>query len=227
MMIDAYEIYGHDPTDKLDHLAHYQIEMMKIKRAPDQVLLIALDDTIDNMLTMYDNHNAIKNERVATYNSAAGGAVPSEFYLSQGNDKWRGPFIIPGDPGTGLSPIPPFIEQTTEAFHVSTESPGPEYANITYTLDGCWFMFPPNYGSIAGISYLDPLTVNEYRYTCSGAGNNKGLYWYPQWMGAPPHHPYPRSGDSPSDIVAGMPGPFYPHLEGQLPLDVQVPVINN
>lgn len=42
------------------------------------------------MLTMYDNHNAIKNERVATYNSASGGAVPSEFYLSQGNDKWRG-----------------------------------------------------------------------------------------------------------------------------------------
>lgn len=41
MMIDAYEIYGHDPTDKLDHLAHYQIEMMKIKRAPDQVLFIS------------------------------------------------------------------------------------------------------------------------------------------------------------------------------------------
>ncbi|KAI8432765.1 hypothetical protein MSG28_013724 [Choristoneura fumiferana] len=36
MIIDAFEIYGHDPTDKLDHLAHYQIEMMKIKRAPDQ-----------------------------------------------------------------------------------------------------------------------------------------------------------------------------------------------
>ncbi|KAG6461704.1 hypothetical protein O3G_MSEX012808 [Manduca sexta] len=109
MIIDAYEIYGHDPTDKLDHLAHYQIEMMKVKRAPDQyiinehvhiatdhlarfihlhikelkVLLIALEDTIDNMLTMYDNHNAIKTERVATYNSAAGGAVPSEFYMSQ------------------------------------------------------------------------------------------------------------------------------------------------
>ncbi|XP_053618134.1 uncharacterized protein LOC128679741 isoform X2 [Plodia interpunctella] len=109
MVIDAYEIYGHDPTDKLDHLAHYQIEMMKIKRAPDQyiinehvhiatdhlarfihmhikelkVLLIALDDAIDNMLTMYDNHNAIKTERVATFNSAIGGAVPAEFYLSQ------------------------------------------------------------------------------------------------------------------------------------------------
>ena len=49
--------------------------------------MIALDDAIDNMLTMYDNHNAIKNERVATYNSAAGGAVPSEFYLSQGKIK--------------------------------------------------------------------------------------------------------------------------------------------
>lgn len=49
-----------------------------------KVLLIALEDAIDNMLTMYDNHNAIKTERVATFNSAAGGAVPSEFYLSQG-----------------------------------------------------------------------------------------------------------------------------------------------
>lgn len=37
MIIDAYEIYGHDPTDKLDFLVHYQIEMMKIKRARDQV----------------------------------------------------------------------------------------------------------------------------------------------------------------------------------------------
>lgn len=37
MIIDAFEIYGHDPTDKLDHLAHYQLEMMKVKRAPDQV----------------------------------------------------------------------------------------------------------------------------------------------------------------------------------------------
>ncbi|OWR55660.1 hypothetical protein KGM_213472 [Danaus plexippus plexippus] len=415
MIIDAYEIYGHDPTDKLDHLAHYQIEMMKIKRAPDQyiinehvhiatdhlgrfitmhikelkVLLIALDDAIDNMLTMYDNHNAIKTERVATYNSGAGGAVPSEFYMSQEfycgrnvylfvselysdiynmgrgitpyckgrgfhflgfvhfmNDnkyfleedpsisfqmdnyihglechlgicifrfpfkkslqhvrdvstlpkaivkcglvmyklppltavsciitsgsfildfniqgirfrhydymlflpngqsyytkerfsplvcdhhvcEWNntnfygGPFIIPGDPGTGLSPIPPFIDQTTEATRVSTEyPPGPDYTNITYSLDGCWFMFPPNYGSIAGVSYLDPLTVNEYRYTCSG-GNNKGLYWYPQWMGAPPHHPYPRSGDVP-DGSAVVPGPYYPHLQGNADMNLHI-----
>lgn len=42
-----------------------------------------------------------------------------------------GPFIIPGDPGTGLSPIPPFLEQTTEAYHVSTEPPGLDYTNIT------------------------------------------------------------------------------------------------
>ncbi|CAH2057250.1 unnamed protein product, partial [Iphiclides podalirius] len=412
MIIDAYEIYGHDPTDKLDHLAHYQIEMMKIKRAPDQflinehvhiatdhlgrfinlhikelkVLLIALEDAIDNMLTMYDNHNAIKTERVATYNTAAGGAVPSEFYLSQeyycgknvylfvselysdiynmgkgpapycksrgfhflgfvhfmdenkyyleedpsivfqtdnyihglechlgicifrfpfkknlqhirdvstlpkaiikcGTDMYKlppltaasciitsgsfildfniqgmrfrhfdyllilpnghtyytkerysplvcdhhvcewnntnfygGPFIIPGDPGTGLSPIPPFIEQTTEAFtSPSTENPNEFNPNITYTLDGCWFMFPPNYGSIAGISYLDPLAVNEYRYTCQGSGNNKGLYWYPQWMGAPPHHPYPQSGDLPVQMGQGPSGPFYPHLQGAVP----------
>lgn len=46
-----------------------------------QVLLIALDDAIDNMLTMYDNHNSIKSERVATF---TGGAVPMEFYMSQG-----------------------------------------------------------------------------------------------------------------------------------------------
>ncbi|XP_050671505.1 uncharacterized protein LOC126969917 [Leptidea sinapis] len=407
MIIDAYEIYGHDPTDKLDHLAHYQIEMMKIKRAGDQylinehvhiatdhlgrfihmhikelkVLLIALEDAIDNMLTMYDNHNAIKTERVATYNSGAGGAVPSEFYLSQeyycgkniyifiselysdiynmgrgvspfckgrgfhflgfvhfmddnkyfleedpnivfqmdnyihglechlgiciyrfpfkkslqhirdvstlpkaivkcGTETYKlpplsaasclitsgsfildfniqgirfrhydyllflpnghsfytkekqsplvcdhhvcewnntnfygGPFIIPGDPGTGLSPIPPFVEQTTEStYHASTEPPGSEFNNVTYSLDGCWFMFPPNYGSIGGISYLDPLTVNEYRYTCTGNGMNKGLYWYPQWMGGPPHHPYPQSGDHPGEMEAAEPGPYYPHI---------------
>ncbi|XP_063833822.1 uncharacterized protein LOC135082990 [Ostrinia nubilalis] len=410
MVIDAYEIYGHDPTDKLDHLAHYQLEMMKVKRAEDQyiinehvhiatdhlgrfvhmhikelkVLLIALDDAIDNMLTMYDNHNAIKTERVATYNSAAGGAVPAEFYLSQefycgrnvylfiseiysdiynmgrgpapyckgrafhflgfvhmmddtkyyleedpnvvfqtdnyihglechlrvcifrfpfkknlqhirdvstlpkaivkcGTEMYKlppltaasciitsgsfildfniqgirfrhhdyllllpnghtyytkepyspltcdhhvcewnntnfygGPFIIPGDPGTGLSPIPPFFEQTTEAYRPTTESGSIDGGNITYSLDGCWFMFPPNYGSIAGISYLDPLTVNEYRYTCQGSGN-KGLYWYPQWMGAPPHHPYPRSDDAPNTLERGG-GVHYPHKSAPPPL---------
>ncbi|XP_045540540.1 uncharacterized protein LOC106718657 [Papilio machaon] len=407
MIIDAYEIYGHDPTDKLDFLVHYQIEMMKIKRARDQylineyihiatdhlgrfitlhikelkVLLIALEDAIDNMLTMYDNHNAIKSERVATYNTGSGGAVPTEFYLSQefycgknvylfvselysdiynmgrgpapycksrgfhflgfvhymdenryfleedpnivfqmdnyihglechlgmcifrfpfkknlqhvrdvstlpkaivkcGTDMYKlppltaasciitsgsfildfniqgirfrhydyllimpnghtyytkekfsplvcdhhvcewnntnfygGPFIIPGDPGTGLSPIPPFIEQTTEYFQQTTTTPNEFNPNITYTLDGCWFMFPPNYGSIGGISYLDPLSINEYRYTCQGVGNNKGLYWYPQWMGAPPHHPYPQSDDAPADIPQGIAGSYYPHLE--------------
>ncbi|XP_059055775.1 uncharacterized protein LOC131849679 [Achroia grisella] len=415
MVIDAFEIYGHDPTDKLDHLAHYQIEMMKIKRAPDQyiinehvhiatdhlgrfinmhikelkVLLISLEDAIDNMLTMYDNHNAIKTERVATYNAAGGGAVPSEFYLSQeyycgrnvyiflselysdiynmgrgpapyckgrafhfigfvhlmddkhyfleedpnivfqmdnflhglechlgicifrfpfkknlqhirdvstlpkaivkcGTDMYKlppltaasciitsgsfildfniqgirfrhydylltipnghtfytkesnsplvcdhhvcewnntnfygGPFIIPGDPGTGLSPIPPFLEQTTETPFTTTE-PGTIESNVTYTLDGCWFMFPPNYGSIAGVSYLDPLTVNEYRFTCQGSGN-KGLYWYPQWMGVPPHHPYPQSGDVPSDIQQVAPGIFYPHQQGQIPPKMMMP----
>ncbi|XP_049880060.1 uncharacterized protein LOC126376607 [Pectinophora gossypiella] len=409
MIIDAFEIYGHDPTDKLDHLAHYQIEMMKVKRAPDQyiinehvhiatdhlarfihmhikelkVLLIALDDAIDNMLTMYDSHDAIKTERVATYNSPSGGAVPSEFYLSQefycgknvyifisslysdiynmgkgpspycnrrafhflgfvhflddkkyfleedpnvvfemdnfihglechvgvcifrfpfkknlqhvrdvstlpkaivkcGTDMYKlpplsaasciissgsfildfniqglrfrhydyllilpnghtyytkekfsplvcdhhvcewnntnfygGPFIIPGDPGDGLAPIPPYLEQTTEAYHASTEANRGEDPNSTNTLDGCWFMFPPNYGSIAGISYLDSLTVNEYRFSCQGSGN-KGLYWYPQWMGAPPHHPYPQSGDSAADLPQGAPVPFYPHQQGGL-----------
>ncbi|KAJ0171504.1 hypothetical protein K1T71_013054 [Dendrolimus kikuchii] len=416
MVIDAYEIYGHDPTDKLDHLAHYQIEMMKIKRAPDQyiinehvhiatdhlgrfvnihikelkILLIALEDAIDNMLTMYDNHNSIKTERVATYNSAAGGAVPSEFYLSQefycgknvyifvselysdiynmgkgpapyckgrgfhfigfvhfmddnryyleedpnvvfqmdnyvhglechlgicifrfpfkknlqhirdvstmpkaivkcGTEMYKlppltaasciitsgtfildfniqgirfrhfdyllilpnghtfytkekfsplvcdhhvcewnntnfygGPFIIPGDPGTGLSPIPPFIEQTTEAYTGPTESPTESFSNLTYTLDGCWFMFPPNYGSIAGISYLDPLNINENRFSCQATGN-KGLYWYPQWMGAPPHHPYPQSGDTPGDIPHVVPA-FYPHqMPAPNPMPLPIP----
>lgn len=37
MIIDAFEIYGHDPTDKLDNLWLYQNEMMRIKTAEDQV----------------------------------------------------------------------------------------------------------------------------------------------------------------------------------------------
>ncbi|XP_041973488.1 uncharacterized protein LOC121729148 [Aricia agestis] len=408
LLIDAFEVYGHDPTDKLDHLAHYQIEMMKVKHAPDQyvinehihiatdhlgrfinlhikelkVLLIALDDVIDNMLTMYDNHNAIKTERVATYNAAGGGAVPAEFYISQefycgknvylfvselysdiysmgrgpapyckdrgfhflgfvhfmddtkyyleedpgvvfqmdnymhglecqldvcifrfpfkkglqhvrdvstmpkaivkcGTETYKlppltaaaclitsgsfildfniqgirfrhydymlflpnghyyytkerqsplmcdhhvcewnntnffgGPFIPPGEPGWGLAPPPVFVERTTEYVRPPASERPPshyDYENITYSLDGCWFMFPPNYGSIAGVSYLDPLTVNEYRYTCSGNTNlNKGLYWYPQWMGVPPHHPYPQAADMP---LSGANGVYYPHLQ--------------
>ncbi|XP_063542185.1 uncharacterized protein LOC134750877 [Cydia strobilella] len=417
MIIDAFEIYGHDPTDKLDHFAHYQLQMMKIKRAPDQymineyvhiavdhlarfihmhvkelkVLLIALEDAVDNMLTMYDNHNAIKTERVATYNAGAGGAVPSEFYLSQeyycgrnvyifvselysdiynmgrgpapyckgrgfhflgfvhfmddnkyyleedpnisfatdnylhglechldvciyrfpfkkglqhvrdvvtlpkalvkcGTEVYKlppltaasciitsgsfildfniqgmrfrhfdyililpnghifytkekqtplfcdhhvcewnntnfygGPFAIPGDPGTGLMPIPPFFEQTTSPPFADQSTPpsGGPFENVTYSLDGCWFMFPPNYGSIAGISYLDPLTINEYRFTCQGSGN-KGLYWYPQWMGAPPHHPYPQAGDMPKHEEGGGDA-FYPHQQGPQPPPLIVP----
>lgn len=46
-----------------------------------KVLLITLDDVIDNMLTMYENHNSIAAERKATY---TGGPVPMEFYISQG-----------------------------------------------------------------------------------------------------------------------------------------------
>ncbi|XP_063387830.1 uncharacterized protein LOC134673744 isoform X2 [Cydia fagiglandana] len=418
MIIDAFEIYGHDPTDKLDHLAHYQLQMMKIKHAPDQyminelvhiavdhlgrfihmhvkelkVLLIALEDATDNMLTMYDNHNAIKTERVATYNQASGGAVPSEFYLSQEyycgrnvyifmselysdiynmgrgpapyckgrgfhflgfvhfmNDnkyyleedpslafatdnylhglechlqvciyrfpfkkglqherdvvtlpkalvkcgtevyklppltaasciitsgsfildfniqgirfrhydymlflpngqayytkekytplfcdhhvcEWNntnfygGPFTIPGDPGTGLSPIPPWFESSTlppNAYTTPSGNNGFDTNNVTYSLDGCWYMFPPNYGSIAGISYLDPLTINEYRFTCQGTGS-KGLYWYPQWMGAPPHHPYPQAGDMPKH-EQGPGDAFYPHQQGPQPPPLIVP----
>ncbi|KAL4716442.1 hypothetical protein ACJJTC_015870 [Scirpophaga incertulas] len=415
MVIDAFEIYGHDPTDKLDHLAHYQIEMLKIKRAPDQfiinehvhiatdhlarfihmhikelkVLLIALDDTIDNMLTMYDNHNAIKTERIATYNTAAGGAVPSEFYLSQeyycgknvyifiselysdiynmgrgpapyckgrgfhfigfvhfmdekryyleedpnvvfqmdnyihglechlgiclyrfpfkknlqhirdvatlpkaivkcGTEMYKlppltavsciitsgsfildfniqgirfrhydyllilpnghtfytkeelsplvcdhhvcewnntnfygGPFTIVGEPPQMEKSIPPFVERTTD-IPPTTEVPTRIIDNnISYTLEGCWYMYPPNYGSIAGVSYLDPLTINEYRYTCQGT-SNKGLYWYPQWMGAPPHHPYPKSDDSQSNIANELPSAFYPHRQMQPPLQLKL-----
>ncbi|XP_048484049.1 uncharacterized protein LOC105384678 [Plutella xylostella] len=413
MIIDAYEIYGHDPTDKLDHLAHYQLEMMKVKRAPDQyiinehvhiatdhlgrfiqmhikelkVLLIALDDAIDNMLTMYDNHDAIKAARVSTYNTAVGGSVPMEFYLSQeyycgknvylfvseiysdiynmgkgpapyckdrgfhflgfvhymddttyfveedptlvfqmdnfvhglechlgvciyrfpfkkslqhlrdvatlpkaivkcGNTLYKlpplttvscivtsgsfildfniqglrfrhheymlflptghvyytkepqsplacdhhvcewnntnfygGPFIIPGDPGSGLAPVPPFMERQTEPpapAGADTEEPPPFNPNTTYSLDGCWFMYPPNYGSIAGVSYLDPLTVHETRFTCNGNGGNKGLYWYPQWMGAPPHHPYLQAGQQMEGV--GHPGERL-QSEGNAPTD--------
>ncbi|KPJ07704.1 hypothetical protein RR48_11260 [Papilio machaon] len=57
MIIDAYEIYGHDPTDKLDFLVHYQIEMMKIKRARDQVSCIADDDDDDDrMFIIFSTH---------------------------------------------------------------------------------------------------------------------------------------------------------------------------
>ncbi|KOB68236.1 Uncharacterized protein OBRU01_10621, partial [Operophtera brumata] len=229
MVIDAYEIYGHDPTDKLDHLAHYQIEMLKIKRAADQVLLIALEDTVDNMLTMYDNHNALQTERIATYNSAAGGAVPTEFYISQeyycGKNVYiflselysdiysmgRGPspyckgrafhflgfvhflednhYYLEEDPNVAfqmdnyihgmecnLGSLPNgHTYYTKESFSpLSCDHHVCEWNNTNFygdTLDGCWFMFPPNYGSIAGISYLDPLTVNEYRFTCQGTGN--------------------------------------------------------
>lgn len=50
MIIDAFEIYGHDPTDKLDNLWLYQNEMMKIKTAEDQVIN-KKDPRHNNMLT--------------------------------------------------------------------------------------------------------------------------------------------------------------------------------
>ncbi|KAI8432770.1 hypothetical protein MSG28_013729 [Choristoneura fumiferana] len=119
-------------------------------------------------------------------------------------------------------------------------------------------MYPPNYGSIAGKSYLDAVELHDDRFTCNAAGNKRstgavadyltvrrkgrspprasrgppnsipqlgqkcgfasntgdliqlcrprprtrlvrhcatGLYWYPQWMGAMPHHPYPSMSD--------------------------------
>ncbi|XP_048001336.1 uncharacterized protein LOC125238091 [Leguminivora glycinivorella] len=39
MIIDAFEIYGHDPTDKLDNLWLYQQEMLKVKTAEDQYII--------------------------------------------------------------------------------------------------------------------------------------------------------------------------------------------
>lgn len=42
-------------------------------------------------------------------------------------------------------------------------------------LDGCLFVYPPNYGSIAGKSYLDQVEVNDDRFTCN-AGANK-VFW--------------------------------------------------
>ncbi|CAG5055053.1 unnamed protein product [Parnassius apollo] len=279
MIIDAYEIYGHDPTDKLDHLAHYQIEMMKVKRAPDQYIInehihiatdhlarfiklhikelkhirdvstmpkaivkcgtdmyklppltaasciitsgsFILDFNIQGIRFRHFDYLLILPNGHTYYTKEKFSPLVCDHHVCEWNNTnfYGGPFIIPGDPGTGLSPIPPFLEQTTEFTTVSTENPSEFNPNITYTLDGCWFMFPPNYGSIAGISYLDPLSVNEYRYTCQGSGNNKGLYWYPQWMGAPPHHPYPQSGDIPVDIPQGLPGPYYPNLQGDVPI---------
>lgn len=81
---------------------------------------------------------------------SSGGAVvidkknkSSVCWLSAIKFDFSGPFIIPGDPGTGLSPIPPFLEQTTEAYHFSTEPPGHEYGNIT-----C------EYGSVYNFTFL-------------------------------------------------------------------------
>ncbi|VVC98931.1 unnamed protein product [Leptidea sinapis] len=298
MIIDAFEIYGHDPTDKLDNLWLYQNEMMRIKTAEDQylinervhiatdhlgrfiklhiqelkVLLITLDDVIDNMMTMYENHNSIAAERKATY---TGGPVPMEFYISQefycGKNVYiflselysdiynmgKGtppyckdrsfvfmgflhyhdeqkyyliddpsisfptdnyihglechigicifrfpfkkllqrerdvstlpkaivkcglimyklpplsaalciitsgsfildfniqgirrhrmetrPFLIPGDPGTGIDPVPPYIEPTVKP----TEGEEEDNITVPYILEGCLFMYPPNYG---------------------------------------------------------------------------------
>ncbi|XP_013191655.2 uncharacterized protein LOC106135815 [Amyelois transitella] len=385
MIIDAFEIYGHDPTDKLDNLWLYQNEMLRIKTAEDQylinervhiatdhlgrfiklhiqelkVLLITLDDVIDNMLTMYENHNSIAAERKATYT----GPVPMEFYMSQEyycgknvyiflselysdiyhmgrgvapyckersfvflgflhyhdekkyyllddpsisfptdnflhglechlgvcifrfpfkkllqqerdvttlpkaivkcglvmyklppltaascivtsgsfildfniqglryrhhdylltipngqtyytkekhtplvcdhhvcewnyTNHYGGPFLIPGDPGTGIDPVPPYVEPTPK--------PDEDDDNITtpYLLNGCFFVYPPNYGSIAGKSYLDTVDLHDDRWTCNNAG--PGLYWYPQWMGLPS-----QAKDGKKDDYGP---PFYPH----------------
>ncbi|KAL4716437.1 hypothetical protein ACJJTC_015865 [Scirpophaga incertulas] len=395
MIIDAFEVYGHDPTDKLDNLWLYQHEMLRIKTAEDQyminerihvatdhlgrfiklhiqelkVLLITLDDAIDNMLTMYENHNSIAAERKASY---TGGPVPMEFYISQEyycgknvyifvseiysdiynmgrspapyckdrsfvflgflhyhdenkyyladdpsisfptdnflhglechmgicvfrfpfkkllqrerdittlptaivkcglimyklpplsasscvissgsfildfnvqgiryrhhdylltipngqtyytkeaksplvcdhhvcewnyTNKYGGPFTIPGDPPTeGIVSVPPYVETTP---------PPDDEDNITvpFTMEGCLFIYPPNYGSIAGKSYLDAVELHDDRFTCNAAGN-KGLYWYPQWMGSEPHHLYPSIEDTKNPFDSSA---YYPHQKG-------------
>ncbi|KAF9423359.1 hypothetical protein HW555_001168 [Spodoptera exigua] len=380
MIIDAFEIYGHDPTDKLDNLWLYQNEMMRIKTAEDQylinervhiatdhlgrfiklhiqelkVLLITLDDVIDNMLTMYENHNSVAAERKATY---TGGPVPMEFYMSQefycgknvyifiselysdiynmgkgvapyckdrsfvflgflhfhdetkyyllddpsisfptdnylhglechmgicifrfpfkkllqrvrdvsalpkaivkcGTEMYKlpplsaasciitsgsfildfniqgvryrhydylltipnghtyytkeahSPLVCDHHVCTGIDAVPPYIEPTPKPDGVLEE----ENITVPYILDGCLFMYPPNYGSIAGKSYLDTIDLHDDRFTCNAAGGNKGLYWYPQWMGAMPHHPYPALGEEKDAFEA--PGAFYPHQQG-------------
>lgn len=65
----------HIATDHLSRFVNLHVQELK-------VLLITLDDVLDNMLTMYENHNSIAAERKATY---TGGPVPMEFYLSQGS----------------------------------------------------------------------------------------------------------------------------------------------
>ncbi|CAK1543448.1 unnamed protein product [Leptosia nina] len=354
MIIDAFEIYGHDPTDKLDNLWLYQNEMMRIRTAEDQVLLITLDDVLDNMMTMYENHNSIGAERRATY---TGGPVPTEFYLSQeyycgknvyiflselysdiynigkgvapyckdrsfvflgflhyhdeqkyyllddpsisfptdnyihglechvgvcifrfpfkkllqrerdvstlpkaivkcglvmyklpplsaaaciiasgsfildfniqglryrhydyllttpnGNTyytkeantplvcdhhvcEWNytnhygGPFLIPGDPGTGIDPVPPYIEPTLK--------PDGDEENITVP-----------FANSRHIRFLQQLLSLGFSFASWLRLRIGGLYWYPQWMGAMPHHPYsPLSEDKGS---FEPPGAFYP-----------------
>ncbi|XP_041974324.1 uncharacterized protein LOC121729766 [Aricia agestis] len=371
MLIDAFEIYGHDPTDKLDNLWLYQNEMMRVKTAEDQykinervhiatdhlsrfitlhikelkVLLIALDDVIDNMLTMYENHNSI----AAVRKSSSSGPVPMEFYISSefycgknvylflseaysdiynmGRDvapycqdttfyflgffhrqddtkyylledpsiafptdnylhglkchnrvcmfrfpfkkllqrdrdvitlpkaivkcglvmyklpplsaasciitsgsfildfniqglryrhhdyllftpngntyytkengaplicdqhvcEWNytnhhgGPITVPGDPSDKVPPIPVFVETTTK-----TPIEEDNATIIDYELDGCFYMYPPNYGSIDGKSYLDSIRLHDNRYRCNVGDNKQGLYWYPQWLGPIP-----------------------------------------
>ncbi|VVC98932.1 unnamed protein product [Leptidea sinapis] len=61
----------HIATDHLGRFIKLHIQELK-------VLLITLDDVIDNMMTMYENHNSIAAERKATY---TGGPVPMEVLL--------------------------------------------------------------------------------------------------------------------------------------------------
>ncbi|CAG9792664.1 unnamed protein product [Diatraea saccharalis] len=152
---------------------------------------------------------------------------------------YGGPFIIPGDPGMGLTPIPPFLEQSTEAIPPSTEpSNGAFTGNITYSLEGCWYMFPPNYGSIAGVSYLDPLSVNEYRYTCQGSNNKiclisvfsyvsaAGLVLVPAVDGLPAPPPVPAVGRHSRADAARPPRALLPPPPAEQPANVLTKSIN-
>ncbi|XP_039746741.1 uncharacterized protein LOC120624323 isoform X3 [Pararge aegeria] len=125
---------------------------------------------------------------------------------------YGGPFLIPGDPGTGIDPVPPYIEPTPKP-----EEEDVDNITVPYILEGCLFMYPPNYGSIAGKSYLDPVELHDDRFTCNAAGGSKGLYWYPQWMGAMPHHPYPSMIDEKGAFEP--PGAFYPHQNYEMSED--------
>ena len=54
-----------------------------------------------------------------------------------------GPFLIPGDPGTGIDPVPPYIETTPKPEE-------PEEENVTVPCKA--IIHIPNYANLRGVS---------------------------------------------------------------------------